>query len=95
MGPQELSEFNKTDLEMWINNYNDFINAGGETIMAQIRPSANATNATGNATAGNETADATEGNATANATEGNATANATESNVTGGNVTENATISGN
>jgi hypothetical protein len=36
-GPQNISEFNKTELEVWIDNYNEFINAGGEGIMEKLR----------------------------------------------------------
>jgi hypothetical protein len=68
-GPQDLAAFNKTDLETWIVNYNEFMNAGGESIMSQLRPKSNETNAT----AANETANATAGNETANATATNAT----------------------
>jgi hypothetical protein len=91
---------------LWINNYNEFINAGGESIMVELRAdneSAAAANVT-NATAANETAAAGGANATAdganatNATEGGA-ANATNAsagvvtvNVTIGNDTENATV---
>jgi hypothetical protein len=57
-GPQNISDFTKSDLNVWIDNYNEFINAGGEVIMAQLRPS-NASNMTNEtATAANETAGA-------------------------------------
>ena len=84
LGPQNLTTFNKTDLKLWVDNYNQFINAGGESIMVQIRPipippSNASVNVTGNETAQNASAAAGENQTSA----GNAT------------VAENATTTGN